>query len=81
MSDSSKLISLIESLPFSFYSLISLALCYNKNIILSEGGTMQDFIAQFGSFAPIVFLILASILPNHFSRDQSNKITDKIFFK
>ena len=24
---------------------------------------MQDFIAQFGSFAPIVFLILASILP------------------
>ena len=24
---------------------------------------MQDFIAQFGSFAPIVFLILASVLP------------------
>ena len=24
---------------------------------------MQDFIAQFGDFAPIVFLILASILP------------------
>ena len=46
-----------------FYSLISLALWYNKNIILSEGGPMQEFIAQFGDFAPIIYLLLASILP------------------
>ena len=63
MGDLSKSSFLIESLLFSFYSLISLALWYNKNIILSEGGPMQEFIAQFGDFAPIIYLLLASILP------------------
>ena len=63
MGDLSKSSFLIESLLFSFYSLISLALWYNKNIILSKGGPMQEFIAQFGDFAPIIYLLLASVLP------------------